>query len=274
MGHSAHGALWWAIAGLLALVLLALVGVACGCLCRSRVAALALVALLSGVPLMLATFGQFPPALWFRSLFPGGALDAVFDRREGVRGDAWLRWGVPATYLLAAFVIVAAGCRSSDPGVARAIKDAEPAPARGRAARLAGVAPIALLITAAAALGAVAPERMATAIPWWLQGPWIEDLALERASEPVARAYLSAVRSGDVRRERRLVLGRRALDPVQRALIGRARRVTDVTYVYAEDVPPGTVLAELGGDVTVTICNRRTRQGWRVVRVSTIGVCP
>lgn len=275
VGQSGQGPVWWAAIGLAAVVLLALVGTACGCLCRSRVTAFGLVALLSGTPLMLKTFGQFPPALWFGALFPGDALDSVFERRDDLRGNAALRWGVPATYLLAAGFIVATGRRPSDPEAPQAVDDEDRAVAPARAGRLALAAPVALLVTAAALLGAVAPQRISSAIPWWLQGAWVEDLARDRASEPVVRSYLAAVRSGDAQRERRLVLGKRdeVLDPVLRDQIRRARRVFDVKYIYLEDVGPGTVSAQLGKDAGVTLCSARTRTGWRVVRVSSVSVC-
>lgn len=279
---------WWAAIGLSSSVLLGLVGCACGCVCRTRAAAVAIVALLGGASLLLALLGEFPPALWLRSLSPGGALDAVFNRRDDIRGEAWLRWGVPAIYLLGSAWLVAMGRRASDPVDYRRGGEASPlsgaVAAHGdpvvlpRASRLAAAAPVALLLAAAVALGAVAPQRIARAIPWWLHGAWVEDLARNRASAPVVRAYVAAVRSGDERRERQFALGGRdeVLDPVLRAAIRRARRVLDVEYAYSSDERPGSVHVTLGSaspSLDLTVCNVRRRDGWRVVRVVSNRLC-
>lgn len=287
VGQGGMGVVWWAGVGLASVGFLAVVGSACGCLCRSRVAAIAIVASLCGVPLVTVLFGEFPPALWFRSLLPTGAMYGVFEAYDDVRGAPWFRWGVPCLYLLGAAWVVGTGRRPSDPGVvAEARRGPSEAPAGltddrsvalPRTNRSAVAVPIALLIGVTALLGAVAPQRIGRAIPWWLQGAWLEDLARDRASGPVARAYVSAVLARDVRGEARRVLGPRddALDPVLRVKVLRARHIVGVQYDYGE-TRPGTVIVRLkdrGQDIDLTVCNVRRHDRWHVSRVSSSGVC-
>lgn len=276
---------WWAAIGVASVALLALVGCACGCLCRSRTSALALVALLGGVPLLAVLFGEFPPALWLKSTLPTGALTGALEAYDDVRGSPLFRWGVPCAYLLGATWVVATGHRASDPGARSAVErrsdtkwEAQGALASARCGRLTAAAPVVLLLACAVLLGGVVPQRLAKTIPWWLHGTWVSDLARDRASGPVDRAYVSAVLSGDAARERRLVQGTRedALDPVLRLRLVRARRLVRLDYLYDEVTRPGTVVAMLGGrgnGFEVKICNVRTRAGWRVARVSSGGLC-
>lgn len=267
--------LWLATIGWLSVGLLALVGCACGVACRSRVSALAAVAILSGTPLLMVFFGDLPPALWFRSLFPTGAVYAMLERYEGIRGEPWFRWGVPSVYLLFSAWLVAMGRRRSDPGSPRAARRGPP----GRGARSAQAATAAvLLVSGATALGLVAPQRIARAIPWWLHGTWLADVARDRASAPVAEAYVEAVLAGNRALERRLVVRPEvdALDPVVRREVRRAGRIGSVRYVYASESPPGTVVVTLLGSrrrLDLTVCNTRTRRGWRVAEASTDGRC-
>lgn len=271
---------WWAAAGVSSSIVLGLVGCACGSACRTRAAAIAVVVALGAAAQLLALFGAFPPALWLRSLTPGGALDAVFVMRDDVRGEASLRWGVPTIYLLgSAWLITSRRRASSAAGVSpRSPESREGWLGTARASRLAAAAPVVLLLAAAVILGAIAPQRLAREIPWWLHGSWVQDLARNRASAPVAESFVAAVISGDRWRERGLSLGRRddVLDPVVRDHIRRARNVYDVEYEYDSEARPGTVLMRLGSprsSLDLRVCNARTADGWRVTRVLANNLC-
>jgi hypothetical protein len=281
LGHAEGGVAWWLVVGLASVGLLALVGTACGVLSRSAVGAITVVAVATGIPLILLMFGAFPPALWLRSMFPTGAIYGMFEQLDGVRGSAAFRWGVPAGYLLLATWVLAIGRLTPNPR--ERFDPATTSPATSalppQRTRLAAVAPWLLLAICTAAVGVVTPPRIARAVPWWLHGTWLSDLASGRASEPVARAYVSAVLAGDRTRELRLVRGSRdaVLDPVLRMRVRRAGRVRDVRYIYNASALPGTVLVTLGGRATarvdLTICSVRTRAGWRVMRTSAAGRC-
>jgi hypothetical protein len=273
------------VAGLGLVVCYALMGTALGTRTRTRAVVITVVGTIAVIPLLLAMFGAFPPALWLRSLcptaFPRGIIEAYGD----VRGDALFRWGVPLAYLAVATWLIATTrapwSRAVQPGAGGA---PEPSgdPGRDRVTRWRAVwssaaVPAGALIVAAAVFGYVVPARTAGIIPWWLHGDWLADEARGTASGPVARAYMDAVLAGRPAAEKRLSLGgTNVLDPVVRAKIRRAGRARSVRYAYDDAVPAGTVIVTLGSrgrEIDMTVCARRTRAGWRVRKLSASGLC-
>lgn len=269
------------VAGLALVIGYAFLGTALGTRARTRAAVITVVGTIAVIPLILALFGSFPPALWLRSLCPTAFARGTIERYEDVRGAALFRWVVPLAYLTAAAWLVAATRGPWSRAVRRDAGDA-PEPTghrvtRWRAAWSSVAVPFGALVAAAAVFGYVVPARTADIIPWWLHGDWLADEARGTASGPVARAYMDAVLARRPGAEKRLsVAGSSVLDPVLRSKIRRAGSVRSVRYAYADAVPAGTAIVTLGPrgrTIDMTVCVRRTHRGWRVRHVSAAGLC-
>ncbi len=279
-----HGPPVTLLVGVLAVSLSALAGASIGMISRTRLTAVTGVAIVGGVPLLLGLAGAYPPALWLRGMSPTSPIVNLLDHHGDVRDTALFHYGVPVAYLLifSSVVLHRSGPRSQAlPASRRVGKEASPDPSgslRVGADRLGGAATLAVLLCSAATLGYFVPQPVAEAIPWWLRGDWLADLALDQASEPVVREFVAAVVDGDRESERRLSRGHAiaVLAPDLRRQVGRAGPVTDVYYVYNEIEPPGTVYVQFRSETSgfgLTVCTERTDSGWRVVGTSPVGLC-